>query len=649
MVEVCVNPFGVFREECAKAVLNTVGEIYPEVEVFKVPLEVPPYPKFGDLSSLICFELSKSLSVNFVDLAVKIAESIRVDDYPLISRVEAVNGYVNFFVDVPKFAELTVESIRKLDSEYGFVKIDKPLRVIVEHTSANPIHPLHIGQARNPILGDALARILEARGHNVRRHFYVNDAGRQVAIIAYGYDLLGRPKPEGKPDAYMGIIYAVTNCLIEIKRLKKEIENAKACDDMERFRKAQRELDDWVSVAAELREKHREVFDKLLDEIEKETDSYSKISELVRGYEEGDEEVKRLFRSVCDACIEGFKQTLGRVGIKFDSWDWESEFLWDGTVSNVLERLMKTPFVRKVEGALVFDAGMVVDILGLREELNLSKDYEVPSLTLARADGTTLYTTRDIAYTLWKFKFADKVINVIGAEQSLAQLQLKLALYALGYKDMAKNLIHYAYNLVRLPGYRMSSRRGRYITFDSVLDEAVRRAREEIPKHSPNLPEDMIDEVAVKVGVGAVKYAMIEVDPAKPVIFTWEQILNFERNSAPYIQYAHARACSIMRKAGYTPTKPDYTVMGEIEKELIITLSRFPEIFVKAAEDLKPSLIADYANTLADKFNSFYAKAPVLKAKPEKLKDARLALVDATRIVIRNALNLIGIDAPERM
>ena len=174
-------------------------------------------------------------------------------------------------------------------------------------------------------------------------------------------------------------------------------------------------------------------------------------------------------------------------------------------------------------------------------------------------------------------------------EQSLAQLQLKLALYALGHGKDADNLVHFAYNLVTLPGYKMSSRRGHYITFDEVLDEAVRRAYEEVTKRSPMLSEEEKHNIANFVGLGAVRYALIDVDPGKPVVFTWERVLNFETNSAPYVQYTHARACSIIRKAGREPENVDYGLLAEkLEKELILNLANFPDMFIEATEYLKP-------------------------------------------------------------
>jgi arginyl-tRNA synthetase len=299
---------------------------------------------------------------------------------------------------------------------------------------------------------------------------------------------------------------------------------------------------------------------------------------------------------------------------------------------------------------LEFDADKVVQELDLKPLLGLREGYEVPSLTLVRADGTTLYTTRDVAYNLWKFQTADQVINVIGMEQALAQLQLKILLCALGHLDKVKNLRHFAYSLVKLPGYKMSGRAGRYITLDETVDEAVKRAYDEVVKRSPQLPEEEKKRVSSLVGVGAIKYALVQVDPGKPVVFTWDRVLDFEKNSAPYIQYSHARAGSILRKAERKPENPDYGLLKEpIERDLILTLSKFPGVFFDSAENLRPNEIADYANILADKFNTFYGALPVIKAKPPELSDARLALVEATKIVLRNALTLVGIEAPEKM
>ena len=405
-----------------------------------------------------------------------------------------------------------------------------------------------------------------------------------------------------------------------------------------------------MSIAAELKGKYPVLFEALMTQIGEDENPEEEINRLNRSYEDGEPNAKQLIREVSNLCLEGFGQTMKRVGVTYDWWDWESDFVWSTQVSEVLQKLKTSPFVYNEEGVLKFDAEKVAKTLNLKEKLGLSDRNEVPPLTLGRADGTTLYTTRDIAYTIWKFKQAKRVINVIGIEQSLAQLQLKLAVYALGYPEEAENLVHFAYNLVSLPGYKMSSRRGHYITFDAVLDEAVKRAYEEVSKRSPQLSDEEKRKIADFVGLGAVRYALVDVDSSKPVVFTWERVLNFETNSAPYVQYTHARACSILRKAGREPEKAAFELLNEkLERELILILAGFPDTFIEATEYLKPNMIADYTNVLADKFNTFYNAFPVIKAESQELSDARIALTQAIQIVMHNALNLIGVVAPEKM
>jgi arginyl-tRNA synthetase len=649
-----INPFGEFREECERILMKPLSRLAGRVEV-KRSLEVPPSPAYGELASSICFELAKALKTTPMELAKRISSTIEATDFKIGEKVEAVGGYINFHLNRSKFAKLTIESARKLDENYGYVKTDHPLRIIIEHTSANPIHPLHIGTARNPILGDALARILAARGHKISRHFYIDDMGRQIAIIAYGYQKLGSPDidPHVKPDHFIGWIYAITSCLTEIRSLKEQIKQYEGRQGQEEIvKKLKFELDDWVAAAAELQEKYPAMFSKLLDEINRDPNPEASINRLIQEYEAGKASTKELFRKVSNLCLEGFKQTLNRVGILFDQWDWESDLVWSGKVNEIVQQLKRTPFVFETKGVLELDAEKAVNELGLRPVLNIMEGYSVPSLTLTRADGTTLYTTRDIAYSLQKFEKTDRVINVIGAEQSLAQLQLKIALCVLGYVKAAQNQIHFSFGLVELPGYKMSGRRGRYITFDDVISEAVKRAYNEVAKRSPHLPEEDRRKIADMVGIGAIKYSLISVEPIKSVVFNWERVLDFEQNSAPFIQYAHARACNILKKAGeetYADEIDLSTLIHPLEWSLILKIGRFPEVFIEAAENLKPNAIAEYANDLANCFNSFYAAVPVIQAETPTLRAARLALVDAIRITLRNALQLLGIEAPARM
>jgi len=645
------NPFDQFRQECQTALANALNKALPETQQPAITLHKTPNIEYGQLASSVCFELAKKLGQKPLALANQLVEAIDKSEFNLIEKVAPAGaGYINFHVNFAKFSALTLESVKKLGTEYGFAKTDKPKKIIVEHTSVNPLHPIHIGQARNPMLGDALARILKYRGHEVSRHYYIDDVGRQSSVVAYGYAKLGKPKPTEKADLFVGKIYTVTSCIVEINRLKKTREAAIAVHNADDLVKANKEIDEWMAIAAELKEKYPVLFEALTAKISQDENPEEEIKCLNCGYENGEPNAKQLIREVSDLCLEGFRETMKRVGVTYDSWDWESDFVWSTQVNDVLAKLKASPFVFNEKGVLVFDAEKVVQTLNLKGKLGLSENNEVPPLTLGRADGTTLYTTRDIAYTLWKFKQAQKVINVIGMEQSLAQLQLKIALYAMGHAEYAENLVHFAYNLVTLPGYKMSSRRGHYITFDDVLTEAVQRAYEEVAKRSPLLSEEEKRKIADFVGLGSVRYALVDVDPSKTVVFTWDRVLNFETNSAPYVQYTHARACSILRKAVREAEKPSFELLTEkLERELILNIASFPDMFIEATEYLKPNMIADYTNALADKFNTFYNALPVLKADSQELSDARITLTRAIQIVMHNALNLIGVVAPEKM
>jgi arginyl-tRNA synthetase len=644
------NPFAKFREECKNILNKSMKKTLPQIKLNNLQLKKPPNIDFGQLASSVCFEIGKKLNKNPKDVALSIVDSIGSSDFDFIEKVVPTGGYINFHLNFLKFSNLTISSIINLNEKYGFPKTNLPLKIIIEHTSVNPLHPIHIGQARNPIIGDALARILSQRGHEVFRHYYIDDVGRQSSVVAYGYDKLGRPKPTEKPDHFIGKIYTITCCLVELNRLRRKIGETQLSSGSEEISKMKSSLKEWLSISKELEKKYPTLFAKLSEKIGAEVNPEMDINKLNLDYEKGSPKAKKLVRKVSELCLKGFRATQKRIEILYDSWDWESDLVWSKKVKKVLQELQSSSFVNSDSEVLEFNAEKVALSLSLKSKLGLKEDYKIPPLTLVRSDGTSLYTTRDIAYTLWKFTQAEKVVNVIGMEQSLAQLHLKLALYALNQNGYADNFVHFAYNLVSLPGYKMSSRRGHYITFDEVLDEAIERAYKEVSKRSPNLTDEEKQKISNFVGIGAVRYALVDVDPLKPVVFTWDRVLNFETNSAPYVQYTHARACSILRKI---KTKPNIQNIGilekKLERELILLLSNFPDVFLEANEYLKPNMIADYVNTLADKFNSFYNAFPVIKAETTSLRDARINLTKAITIVLFNALNLIGVFAPERM
>lgn len=634
------DPFALFEEACLKALSSALSSL--GLQATKVALEPPPDSRFGDLA-YPCFELAKSAGREPFSLASILKERVEQAAQPMIERVEAAQpGYLNFRANSAELAKELFKSIREGPKLYGLTPASKRLKVIIEHTSGNPIHPLTAGTGRNAFIGDALSRLLRARGHVVERHFYVDDVGFQVALVAYAYSLIkDRVKINGKPDHFIGLLYSIAYNLMELQRAREEVERGEG---------NRSKLDEIVATLQELRERDEELFNALVDAV-RGRDLRSEALKLNRAYERGDPHSVRQVRQVCELVLKGFRETLSRAYVEFDSWDWESEVtVWNQAVDEVIEGLRSTPFTSVKDGALVFNAEEVATKLGVKQKLGIREPHAIPSLTLTRGDGTTLYVTRDIAYALWKLRRADLVISVIGSEQSLAQIQLKLALYALGRGADADRYLHYAYELVKLPGQRMSARRGRYVALDHLMDEAVARLRPEVERRWPTLPPEAKEKVAEKLGVGAVKFAFLSVSASKPITFSWDQVVNFERNSFPFINYTYVRALGILRKGGYEPGTVDTSKLREgIERELIVKLSLFPRAVRQAADELRPELLATYLNELSLLFNSYYEKVDVIHVEDEGVRRARMELVHATKVVIENGLSLLGIEPAEFM
>ncbi len=652
MAEASDNPFGQFRRDCESILKGALTKAFPETYFPTIGLSSPPSAELGELSSSLLFEAAKKMHETPRDLAQRVTSVVDLESFPLVESLRvAGTGYLNFYANYSRLCRLAVESAKARDETYGFVPAKNPLRLIVEHTSINPAGPIHVGTGRNSVLGDSLSRLLKKRGHQVSTHFYIDDVGRQIAVLAYGYRAIGCPEPEGKPDHWIGLVYAITNCVLEIRNLNQQVEDLQwATKSSEELAGTRRKLDEWMSAAVELREKAPQLFDILTEAIQKDSDPDVKITQIMQSYEAKNPETVQLLRTVVNFCLQGFRETYDRVDISWDSWDWESDFVWNGSVANVITRLKATQYSMQKMGALALDVNAVAEHLELKKLFGVSEAFQIPPLVLIRSDGTTLYPTRDIAYSLWKLEKAERVVNVIGVEQTLPQLQLRIALSLLTSPQRAKDITHYAYELVNLPGYKMSKRRGRFIAFDDILDEAEKKARSEVDKRSPDIPDGVKSAISKTVGSGAVKFALLDVAASKPVMFTWDRVLNFETNSAPFIQYAHARACSILQKVEKEEETADYRLLGEsIEHHLIRRIASFPEDVIAAADGLNPSLITDSANDLASKFNSFYASLPVLKAEPEQLRVARIDLVDGVRMVLRNSMRLLGIEVPTRM
>jgi len=640
-----------FRRECAEALVSAVSALY-RVELTEAVLQEPPSLEFGQLASSVSYELSKTLKADSAHIARSICGRIDPARLELIERVEpAGSGYVNFHLDFRKAAdEILADAVSEREL-YGLELTKEPKRIVVEHTSANPSGPLHLGHARNTILGDALARLLKARGHKVQTRFYIDDVGKQVAMLAYGYSLLARPEPVGKPDQWLGLLYACVNCSVQIETLKAEISRLEGTSDLEnRGSELNEELDDWAAVAKELESIDSALFRMTLKAVQSRADPMEEVEHLVMQYEKGDKKTREVVRSVADLCLEGIRETLEEMEITFDEWDWESELVWSGEVQELMKELSSTPFAVSDGPSLSLDVDQVARSHGLDRALGFAQGYELPKLTLARSDGTTLYVARDIAYSIKKFRNADIVINVIGSEQRLAQLQLKLALYALGAEQVARNLVHYAYGIVELPGVKMSKRRARYISVDEIISQAVSRVREKISTRGDSLSEEERAKIGRTVGLAAIRYAMLSTSSTKTITFTWDRVLSLERNSAPFINYAYTRTRGILEKAGEIHEQPDYGALTDpLERLLILQIGKFPLILTEAADNLKPEQVAAYANMLAEKFHEYYEKVNVLRADTPSLRAARLMLVRALGVVLANATHVLGIELAEKM
>ncbi|AAL81504.1 arginine--tRNA ligase [Pyrococcus furiosus DSM 3638] len=624
------------KSEIKRTIEGIVREMAPDWSE-DIQFVDTPSPELGDFGTPVAFQLARLLRKSPLIIAQEIAEKFNKNKPKEVKKAIAVNGYVNFFLDYPQISKLVIEAILGYGTEYGRSEIGKGKKVIVEHTSVNPTKPLHMGHARNAILGDTVARILRFLGYQVEVQNYIDDLGVQFAQVYWGYLNLKR-----KFDELM-------------KELKEKIPKNNPIDHVLGLL--------YVEVNKKIEES---------SEVEKE------IRELMKKLEERELNGRKLAEEVVKAQME----TLYSLNIYYDLLVWESDIVSTRLFEKTIKLLEKnenfyTPKEGKYKGAFVMDLS------------KLFPDMKNPYLVLRRSDGTATYTGKDIAYHLWKFgkididlmykkwdehtwttapdgepipgKFGagDIVINVIGAEQRHPQLAIKYALELLGYKDAAENFHHLAYEHVESPEGKFSGRKGTWVGFtvDEVIAEAINKAKSLIEEKNPNLTEEEKEEIAKKVAVGAIRYTLIKYSPEKKIVFRWEDVLNFEGESAPYIQYAHARCSSILRKAEELGISTDwksllkvanFNQITEKERELIMLLSRFPEIVQQAGTDLKPHLIAWYANEVASTFNKFYMDHPVIKAE-EGVREARLLLVMATRQVLRNSLWLMGIEAPDKM
>ncbi|UZE93989.1 MAG: arginine--tRNA ligase [Candidatus Pacearchaeota archaeon] len=537
--------------------------------------------KFGDIT-FPCFDLAKKKKKkkNPKEIAKEIANKLKKKLPNEIDKVEAVGGYINFFISKDSFTKNTIEKILKEKNKYGCLGLKG--KALIEHTSINPNASPHVGRVRNAIIGDILSRLLKFHGYKTDIHYYVNDVSKQMALLILG----------SKGD--------------------------ESFDDL---------LNLYVFMSDEMKKK---------PEIEK------KVFEILRKVEDKDKEIIGKLNKLVRTAIEGQSEILNKLGIFYDSFDYESVYLEKGKLKKILEQLKKTKRLKKdVQDRYILDQSDM--------KWEFEKEMKSPVLVLTRSNGTGLYPLRDIAYTIDKLKSAPVNIIVLGEDQKLYFKQLSATLELLGYR--APRVVHYSFILLKTKkgAKKMSTRRGEVILLSDFIKEAIRKARQEIKKRGREKNVD-IDTVSEAIGIGAVRYTIAKVEMNKDITFNWEEALNFEGNTSPYLQYTHARASSIIKKLGKEKlANPLFNKVHEKEYALAKELGKFPKIVSDALEGLKPHLLCNYTYTLAHTFNDFYENCPVIQTEDKEIKARRVMLVQTTIIVLKIVLNLLGLPALEAM
>ena len=589
------KPDGMFRAfHAAVETALTDGLESLDLPTDDLGIEEPPEDIEATLAASVAFRLAGELETAPPQAAAKLADAIDAAEYDYIGAITTQGPYVNFRT-TDRYRQETIEAAQA--DEYGRLD-DRDESVVVEHTSANPTGPVHVGRARNPILGDAVANILEMAGYDVERHYYVNDAGRQMAVFTWAYERFDESDLDSEPArdrAEYDLVryYRTGNSYLE-------------------------EADDDAVEAAE-----------------------GEIAAIMQGLEAGDEDTYERVGTVVDTVLGGMKGCLARLPAAFDEFVKETRFMRNGSTDDVASRLKETDYAVYEEDAW---------------QLELTA-YDIDkNLVFLRSDGTSLYTTRDLAHHEWKFDSFDRAVTVLGEDHKLQARQLQATLDILGNDPDRLDDVIYSY--VNLPEGKMSTRRGTGVMLDDLLDEAIDRARREVEDRlgdrirDDDLDDEDIERIAHQVGIGAVRYDIVSKQPTKAITFKWEEALDFEAQSAPYVQYVHARCCGILDEAESEPTVDDIDIAAlstPEEAELIDAIARFPAVIEDAADELTPHRVATYTREIADAFNGFYRSCPVLSAESAATRRSRLALVAAAQHTVANGLAALGVAAPDSM
>ncbi len=555
----------------------------------------------GDYT-VVVFPLLRASKKSPEATATELGEKI-VASTPEIKSFNVIKGFLNLVVDSSFWAERFGEIVAT--ENYGMAE-KSGRTIMIEYSSPNTNKPLHLGHIRNNLLGYSVATILKANGHNVIKVNLVNDRGIHICKSMLAWQLYGggeTPASSGmKGDHLVGKYYVEFD-----KHYKAEI----------------KEL-----VAQGLSE----------DEAKKKAPIMLAAQEMLRKWEAKDEEVYSLWQTMNGWVYEGFDVTYKALGVDFDKVYYESETYLLGK-SLVEEGLEKGVFFRKEDNSVWID----LEADGLDQKL------------LLRGDGTSVYMTQDLGTALSRFEEnkLDDMIYVVGNEQNYHFQVLKLVLKKLGY-EWSDNIFHLSYGMVELPEGKMKSREGTVVDADDLIADMVGTAREmsdELGKLD-GCTEEEAAAICEMVGLGALKYFILKVDPKKTMLFDPRESIDFNGNTGPFIQYTHARIRSIMRKAEEAGIATENFLSAPLlqeEVELIKALSEYPAVVRTAGEQFAPSVIAAYAYDLAKQFNGYYHDHSILKEENEAVRSLRLKLASEVARVIRSAMSLLGINVPERM
>ncbi|MBQ6750181.1 MAG: arginine--tRNA ligase [Bacteroidaceae bacterium] len=525
----------------------------------------------------------------------------------VVTKYNVVKGFLNLVIsDAPW---ITLLNQINADETFGFTPVtDQSPLVMIEYSSPNTNKPLHLGHVRNNLLGSALARIVEANGNKVVKTNIVNDRGIHICKSMLAWLKWGNgetPESSGKKgDHLIGDYYVAFD-----KHYRKEVKElvAQGMDE----EKAKQE-------APLIKEAH----------------------EMLVKWEQGDPDVRRLWKQMNEWVYAGFDETYKMMGVSFDKIYYESETYLEGK-EKVMEGLEKGFFYRRDDGSVWAD----LTAEGLDEKL------------LLRSDGTSVYMTQDIGTAKLRFQDypIDKMIYVVGNEQNYHFQVLSILLHKLGFK-WGKDLVHFSYGMVELPNGKMKSREGTVVDADdlmaAMIEEAYEASKERVKQ--TEMSEDESREVARKVGLGALKYFILKVDARKNMLFNPEESIDFNGNTGPFIQYTYARIASILRKAKQQDINlpaqlPTSISISTKETELIQKLNQFPVAVRQAGTDYSPSGICNYCYDLTKTFNQFYHDFTILGEPDENLKLFRLSLAKAVAKVLSLGMGLLGIEMPERM